>query len=185
MELTDDMLETNLAVASHYLSLIPLMSSTEKLKLRKVHSVLIYFTPNKNRNYKVYAHHLLILFYPLRTKSDLKSDNSYTKKVATPDVIDIVNKNRSIIEPYCELVDEDFLRYNTEVTNNDDIIEENSFLTDVLYDDNIENKDVSSMYESGITDFEITSPLLLQNGEEISESIRSVNVKQRKVFDHV
>ena len=96
-----------------------------------------------------------------------------------------MNKNRSIIEPYCELADEDFLRYNTEVTNNDDIIEENSFLTDVLYDDNIENKDVSSMYESGITDFEITSPLLLQNGEEISESIRSVNVKQRKVFDHV
>ena len=40
------------------------------------------FTPNKNKNYNVYAHHLLILFYPFRTKSDLKSYNSYTKKLA-------------------------------------------------------------------------------------------------------
>ena len=64
MELADDMLEANLAVASHYPRVIPLMSSPDKLKCRKVPSVLRYFTPNKNRNYEVYANHLLILFYP-------------------------------------------------------------------------------------------------------------------------
>ena len=62
--------------------------------------------------------------------------------------------------------------------NNDERIEENLFLNnDVLDNDNIENGDVSSMNQSGITDFEITSPLLLQNEEEISESIWSLNVK--------
>ena len=67
VELTDDMLETNLAVTSHYPPVISLMSSPDKLKCRKVPSVLKYFKPNKNRNCEVYAHHLLILFYPFRT----------------------------------------------------------------------------------------------------------------------
>ena len=64
MTLTDDMLETNIAVTSHYPPVIPLMASPDKLKCWKVPSVLRYFTPNKNRIYKVYAHYLLILFYP-------------------------------------------------------------------------------------------------------------------------
>ena len=41
------------------------------------------------------------------------------------------------------------------------------------------------MNQSGFTDFEIASPLLLQKDEEVSESIRSLNVKQRQVFDYV
>ena len=81
VELTDDMLETTIAVTSHYPSVIPLMSSLDKLKCWKVPSVLRYFTTNKNRNYEVCAHHLLILFYQFRTESDLKSDNSCTKVV--------------------------------------------------------------------------------------------------------
>ena len=61
--------------------------------------------------------------------------------------------------------------------NNNERIEENFFLdNDVLDDGNLEN-DVSSMSPCGITVSEITSPLLLQNDEDISESIRSLNVK--------
>ena len=63
VELTDEMLETNLAVISHHPSVIPLMSSLKKLKCRKFLSVLRYFTQNKNRNYEAFAHHLLILVY--------------------------------------------------------------------------------------------------------------------------
>ena len=95
----------------HYPSVIVLISSPEKLKCRKVSSVLRYFTPNKNRNYEFYANHLLILFYPFRTESYLKSDNSYTKKFTASDLIDIVNGNRSTLEPYCELIDEALIRY--------------------------------------------------------------------------
>ena len=62
--------------------------------------------------------------------------------------------------------------------NNDDRIGENSFLNDVLDDDNIENGNVSSMDESDIIDFEITSPLLLQN-------VRPLNVKQWQNFQYV
>ena len=109
--LTDDMLETNIGVISYYLSVISLMSSPEKLKCRNVSSVLRYFTPSKNRNYIVYAHHLLILFYTFLTESGLKSDNIYNNKLAAPDVMEILNRNRSFIEPYCELVDEALLRY--------------------------------------------------------------------------
>ena len=57
------------------------MSSPDKLKCQIVSSFLRYFTPNKNKNYNVYAHHLLILFYPFQTESDLKSYNSYIKKL--------------------------------------------------------------------------------------------------------
>ena len=64
VELTDDMLELILTVTSHYPPVISLMPSPDELKCGKVPSVLRYFTPNKNRNYEVYAHHLLILFYP-------------------------------------------------------------------------------------------------------------------------
>ena len=70
--------------------------------------------------------------------------------------------------------------------NNDERIEENLPLNnDVLDNDNLENGDVSFMNQSGITDFEITSTLLFQNDEEISESIQSSNVKERQIFDHV
>ena len=99
VELSDDILEKILAVTSHYPPIIPLMSSPDQLKCRKFPSVLRYFTPNKNRNYEVYAHQ--ILFYPLRTESGLKSDSSYTKKLAAHNLIDIVKRKRSIMEHYC------------------------------------------------------------------------------------
>ena len=55
-------------------------------------------------------------------------------------------------------------------------------LNEVIYNDNIENGDVNSVNQSGITDFEITSLILLQNDEEISESIWSL---KDKFFDYV
>ena len=105
------------------------------------------------------------------------TDKSYIKKLTAPDVTDIVNRNRSIIEICCELVDEALLRYNIEVINNDERIEENSFLNnDVLDENNIENGDVSSMDQGGIVDFEITSPFLLQNDEEIIQTQGSESI---------
>ena len=48
------------------------MSSKEKMKCRKLLSVLRYFISNKNRDYESYAHHLLLHFYPSRDESHLK-----------------------------------------------------------------------------------------------------------------
>ena len=111
VELTDDMLETNIGVISYYLSVISLISSPEKLKCWNVSSVLRYFIPSKNRNYIVYVHHLLIPFYTFLRESGLKSDNIYNNKLAAPDAMEILNRNRSVIEPNCELVDEALLSY--------------------------------------------------------------------------
>ena len=67
MELKGELLEVN-SPAAGYPIVISLMSSREKMKCRKLLSVLRYFTPNKNRDYEGYAHHLLLLFYPFRDK---------------------------------------------------------------------------------------------------------------------
>ena len=93
--------------------MISLTSSKEKMKCRKVPYVLRYFTPNENRDYESYAHHLLLLFYPFRDESDLKTGipPSYTNKVAEPGVIDIINTNRALIEPFSDAVDEALIQY--------------------------------------------------------------------------
>ena len=60
------------------------------------------------------------------------------------------------------------------------------FLNNGVADDgNIENEDVDCVNQSGLTGFEITSALLLQNDEEISDSICSLNVKQRQIFYYI
>ena len=62
-------------------------------------SVLRFFTPNKNRDYESYAHHLY--FYPFHYESDIRIgiQPSYTNKIAEPCVIDIITTNRALIEP--------------------------------------------------------------------------------------
>ena len=78
------------------------MNCNDKLKCRKVPSVLRLFTPNKDKNYEIYAHHLLMLYYPFRKGSDLKSGSppSYTNKLAEVDVLEIVNENRQVSKHY-------------------------------------------------------------------------------------
>ena len=120
------------------------MSSPDKFRSRKVPSVLrLKKKKKKNRNYEVYAQYLHFLFNPFQTELDLKIENSCTKKLKAPDVIDIVNRNRSIIEPYCELFDEAMLSCNSEVINNDQALKKISFY--VLDHSRTENKSVGCM----------------------------------------
>ena len=72
VELSDDLLENNFS-NEIYPSVIPLMTCNDKLKYRNVPSVMRLFTPNKDKDYELYAHHLLMLYYPFRKESDLKS----------------------------------------------------------------------------------------------------------------
>ena len=104
----------------------------------------------KKRNYEVYAHYLHFLFNPFQTELDLKIDNSCTKKLEAPDVIDIVNRNRSIIKPYCELFDEAMLRCNSEVINNDQALKKIAF--HVLDNSSTENKSADYMNQGDIID---------------------------------
>ena len=65
MELKDELLEVN-SPATGYPIVTSMMSSEEKIKCRKLPSILRLFTPNKNRDSESYVHQLLLPFYPFR-----------------------------------------------------------------------------------------------------------------------
>ena len=84
------------------------MSSNEKLKCRKVRAVLRYHVLNPNRNPEQYAHHLLFSFYPFKDKGNLKHppiSGNYLAKSQQPEVLNVVNQNKLVMEPFSDFVD--------------------------------------------------------------------------------
>ena len=77
------------------------MSSKEKLKCRKVKSVLRYHVPNKHKYPEKYAHHILFMFYQFRNEEELHrtSSGTYLEKLHQPDVLRSVNENKTKFEP--------------------------------------------------------------------------------------
>ena len=57
----------------NYPKLVPLMTSTEKMRCRNVKRIIRYHTPNALISAEAHAHHLLMLFFPFRKESDLMS----------------------------------------------------------------------------------------------------------------
>ena len=97
----------------------PLMSSKERLKLRKKKCVLRYYVPNKTTKLEAYSHHMLLMFYPFsvfRSEDELNATPSgtYTEKLSQPGVIDVINLNKQKCEPYGELVDDAFAHFSEE-----------------------------------------------------------------------
>ena len=93
--------------ATHQNETISLMSSNEKLKCRKVRAALWYHVPNPNRNPERYAHHLLFSFYPFRDEGNLKHppiSGDYLAKLQQPEVLNIVNQNKLVMEPFSDFV---------------------------------------------------------------------------------
>ena len=72
VELGDALIETNHSKCS-LPDNIPLISSKEKLKYRKVKAVLRYHQSNPNKNIEKYAHHLLFSFFPFRDEQEMNS----------------------------------------------------------------------------------------------------------------
>ena len=69
--LNDELMDSN-HEESIFPKIVPLMSSEEKLKCRKVKAVLRYHQPSPHKNVEQYAHHLLFAFYPFRQEEELK-----------------------------------------------------------------------------------------------------------------
>ena len=92
--LNENVLEDNHNLCK-YPSTIPLMSSKEKLKCRKVKSFLRYHVPNRNKNPEKHAHHILFMFYPFRDESKLYSTicGTYMEKLSDPIAQATVNEN--------------------------------------------------------------------------------------------
>ena len=98
---------------------VPLMSSKEYVKLRKTKCVLRYHVPNNITKPEAYAHHMLFMFYPFRKEDSLKKTDSgtYSEKLLELGVIDIINENKRICEPYGELEDDAFLHFSENNAN--------------------------------------------------------------------
>lgn len=90
-----------------YPKLIPLMASKDKMRCRNVKNIIRYHTPNPAVDVEAYANHLLMLFYPFRKESEVLSevDGIYTSKLNLPEVLNVVNRNKGIFEPWEDQVE--------------------------------------------------------------------------------
>ena len=107
---------------------LPLMSSSEKLKLRKTRQVLRHHVPNKHLHPEKFAHYLF-MFYPFRDENALKVNNSCCQKLDEEGVLQTINKNKRFFDPNCEEINNAFVRLS-QVRNE---ISDVDFLVD--YDD--------------------------------------------------
>ena len=116
-ELINKLVETNHPISNSYLEVL-ILSSGEKLHYRKAELVLQYHVPNKFKDPKGYAHHLLFMFYRFRDECELKvgKPSSYSSKLSETGVLEIVNSNKSLVEPYSDLVNAAFLNYRADIT---------------------------------------------------------------------
>ena len=111
LEVLDDKLfEANHSTNDSYPDVL-ILSSGERLHYRKVELVLQNHIPNKFKDPDGYAHHLLFMFYPFCDECGLKvrQSSSYSSKLGKPGVIEVTNNNKSLVEPYNDLVNDAFL----------------------------------------------------------------------------
>ena len=101
---------------------IPLMSSKETLSCRKVKAVVRYHCSKMHKHPEGYAHYHLFMYYPLRNEAELfgKESGAYTEKLSEPGIIDIVNQNKQIFQPYTDLVETALRNVRSSLLNNPD-----------------------------------------------------------------
>ena len=87
--LSHELIEENHENCS-YPSTLPLMpNKNEKLKCRKVRSILQYHAPNQNKRPEEYALHLLFVYYPFRNEEELRQE-TYMEKLVNPEVMRVM-----------------------------------------------------------------------------------------------
>ena len=62
---------------------------------------------------------MLFMNYPFRDQKELLSANppTHASKFSGPGVIDLVNQNYPLVEPFATIVDNAFLRSNSDIDN--------------------------------------------------------------------
>ena len=199
--LTDSAIEAQHLDNDSLPDVVRLMNTNEKMKRRKIKAVVRYHTPNKQKEPELYFHHLLMLYYPWRDERTLVGDdNTYVSKFYELNVKNIIEHNRKMFEPDAEAVTEalEWLRNN----ENGIIHSYDSFGDQKNADIQLEAAD-ESLEES----FNEQQPLHLggssqteQHGQtgisvhhqpaeisddQLRESVRSLNEKQRQAYDIV
>ena len=83
------------------------------------------------KNLHEYANDMLMMYFALRDEEELKCNNSYARRLASPYVIQAVNFNCSKVEPYATLVDKASERVTLENEANIDPIHQQG--NDITY----------------------------------------------------
>ena len=164
------------------------------MKCRKTPYVLQYYAPNKGTKPEEYAHHMLFMYYPFRDEKELLSGNppTYASKLSEPGVIDLVNQNYSLVEPFATIVDNAFLRLSSDIDNimdpydqqeNDEV---NDYLTEDIDDFESEAFETMEAHSADVGNNNLMSnnmiPAIPNN---IINENRSLNIKQREVFNFI
>ncbi|XP_066935952.1 uncharacterized protein [Clytia hemisphaerica] len=168
----------------------PLMSNKkERLKLRKTKSVLRYHVPSKEKKPEHYAHHLLFMFFPFRNENELKGQSgTYTEKLLLPEVLEEINRNKELFEPFGDMVDEAMLNFQENPRGydiygeqeNDEVREEE--MNDANEEETNYEEENENEYRGGAS-VQTIEPLI--SDDELSTRIRSLNEKQKSFFDFV
>ena len=129
----------------------------------------------------------IICFYPFRSENELLGGTShmYQGKFSEDGVTEIVHNNRRKFEPYAELVDKAYENFNAELVDNQDSygqIENDKTFTLSHNEDETETEDSENISKK------LYSASLMPEippDNEIAGSIRSLDEKQRMVFNVV
>ena len=136
------------------------------------------------------------MFYPFRDECELKvgKPSSYSSKSSEPRVLEIVNKNKSLVEPYSDLVNAAFLNYRADINPSWDPFsqQENEDVENELCEIELNDQaEISCSNEENQTDENYSKTVSSElhttifSDREINSKIRSRNVKQRQIFDFI
>ena len=102
---------------SKYPKVILLITSSERLKCCKIPFKLQFHAPNRETHPEEHAHHMLFMYLAFRNEND---PPSFTGKLGALGATDIINNNRSLLEPFTDIVYNAFERYNEDIELNID-----------------------------------------------------------------
>ena len=110
--------------------------------------------------------------------------STYQGKLAEPGVMDIINENQQKFEPYAAMVEKTYENLNSEFVDNQDAHGqvENDETGEPIYSEDTEPTEQNSqVHESNLTSGDFIPKKSFD--DEIAANIRSLNRKQRMVFD--
>ena len=134
------------------------------------------------------------MFYPFRDECELTVGqlSSYSSKLSQPGVIEVINNNKSLVEPYSDLVNDAFLDYRSDISPSWDPFSQQEYddveneLSEINEQTEISGQDIDNRNNQTYSEA-VSSQLqgTIISDSEINSIIRSLNLKQRQIFDFI
>ena len=145
----------------------------ETMRCRKVKRIFPFHVSNKLLSPEIFAHHILLLFYPLRYEKEILSGFPPIYQKGGKDVKNI---SKMKVQPYGDLVDQAFLKFSENIINNQDPQSEieNHETPGTEYLNKNVSEEIDTIEPSATPNF----MLKISPGNETAEGIISLNSKQ-------